>query len=92
MVLQKAPQKAVLWGYGRERQQVAVYLTSSTVLQKVLSAPVTNGKSGTFVSCFVCVSRKSLFLISVEYRLQTEVIPQLRQLSPDVREGLSPFP
>ncbi|XP_007562839.1 sialate O-acetylesterase [Poecilia formosa] len=43
MVLQKAPQKAVLWGYGSEREQVAVYLTSSTVLQKVLSDPVTNG-------------------------------------------------
>ncbi|XP_054884535.1 sialate O-acetylesterase [Poeciliopsis prolifica] len=43
MVLQKAPQKAVLWGYyGHEKEQVVVYLTSSTVLQKVSSAPVTN--------------------------------------------------
>ncbi|KAM4742097.1 sialate O-acetylesterase [Anableps anableps] len=43
MVLQKSPQKAVLWGYGPEGKQVAVYLTAATVLQKVISAPVTDG-------------------------------------------------
>lgn len=43
MVLQKSPQRAVLWGYGPEGEQVTVYLTTSTVLQKVSSPPVTKG-------------------------------------------------
>ncbi|KAK5607518.1 hypothetical protein CRENBAI_016797 [Crenichthys baileyi] len=42
MVLQKSPQRAVLWGYGPEGEQVTVYLTGP-VPQKVSSPPVTEG-------------------------------------------------
>uniref|UniRef100_A0A3Q2NVG8 Sialic acid acetylesterase n=1 Tax=Fundulus heteroclitus TaxID=8078 RepID=A0A3Q2NVG8_FUNHE len=42
MVLQKAPHRAVLWGYGPEGEQVTVYLLGP-FLQKVSSAPVTEG-------------------------------------------------
>ncbi|KAF7219404.1 sialate O-acetylesterase [Nothobranchius furzeri] len=42
MVLQKSPQRAVLWGYAPEGSQVTVYL-SGTTTQKVSSAPVTEG-------------------------------------------------
>ncbi|XP_070684761.1 sialate O-acetylesterase [Pempheris klunzingeri] len=42
MVLQRAPEKAVLWGYGPEGASVTVYLLGS-VVQKTSPVPVTKG-------------------------------------------------
>ncbi|XP_038123802.1 sialate O-acetylesterase [Cyprinodon tularosa] len=42
MVLQKSPQRAVLWGYGPEGEKVTVYL-SGPIQQKVSSVPVKEG-------------------------------------------------
>uniref|UniRef100_A0A3Q2DCX3 Sialic acid acetylesterase n=1 Tax=Cyprinodon variegatus TaxID=28743 RepID=A0A3Q2DCX3_CYPVA len=42
MVLQKSPQRAVLWGYGPDGEKVTVYL-SGPILQKVSSVPVKEG-------------------------------------------------
>lgn len=52
MVLQKSPQRAVLWGYGPEGEKVTVYL-SGPIQQKVSSVPVKEGKSISFSLFFI---------------------------------------
>lgn len=43
MVLKKSPEKAVLWGYGPEGEQVTVFL-SGPIKQKTSPVTVTKGK------------------------------------------------
>lgn len=53
MVLQKSPESAVLWGYGREGRLVTVSL-SGPVHQKTSPATVTGGKRSQAINPATC--------------------------------------